>query len=510
METIINSSKIISSSLKNLICNEAIEYFDQAKYQGDNASYCISLFEEYYINKDENIKLFLSDLGKSLIKWIKSNLNHGYFNIIDVHHGSEVFLGFLPRYIRMFPEDEEAKSLIIQVSEYIGNWDEKIYPWFDYEEQFFKSFFLGTEGADISNDSKYNTADHLRLIHILLIAWEISGEKKYLKFSENFCVKFAKRILESSEKIPLAWDIKNKGYFQKDMTSPKEKFVISKVHHSDDDELSGIESLIASGFIYTFGYLYNLYKEDIFLKASRKIIQILIPILTLPYSDSASSMISYYRKTFGDYTFDQDIILHQRKMSSTNIDELMLGIFEKEKNKLKGIGKRKDMIYWYYLDKNNLRLLNEPPTSFFCLMYQITGEIKYVERAFNIASRKIRIGSSKLKLGYQHSDAGCYLSSVISGHGRNWGIGAITGFYGPLLIGSDEGLGLNKSSINFVTPSLINNQCISLTRNISKKQDELEIYNFSNKLQKIEFINNLKKIKISINVKPKSKKLLSL
>ena len=32
----------------------------------------------------------------------------------DAHHGSELFLGFLPRYIDLFPDDLEAKELIIK------------------------------------------------------------------------------------------------------------------------------------------------------------------------------------------------------------------------------------------------------------------------------------------------------------------------------------------------------------------------------------------------------------
>ena len=49
----------------------------------------------------------------------------------DVHHGSELFLGFLPRYIDIFPENLKAKELIINVSKFIGNWDKQTEDWYN-------------------------------------------------------------------------------------------------------------------------------------------------------------------------------------------------------------------------------------------------------------------------------------------------------------------------------------------------------------------------------------------
>ena len=58
-------------------------------------------------------------MGENLINWSEKNLNRGYFKMEDVHHGSELFLGFLPRYIDLFPENLKAKELIINVSKFI-------------------------------------------------------------------------------------------------------------------------------------------------------------------------------------------------------------------------------------------------------------------------------------------------------------------------------------------------------------------------------------------------------
>ena len=71
-------------------------------------------------------------MGQALINWAKNNINNGYFGMVDVHHGTELFLGFLPRYIDIFPDDQNAKNLILDVAEHIGNWSKNSNDWFDY------------------------------------------------------------------------------------------------------------------------------------------------------------------------------------------------------------------------------------------------------------------------------------------------------------------------------------------------------------------------------------------
>ena len=152
-----------------------------------------------------------------------------------------------------------------------------------------------------------------------------------------------------------------------------------------------------------------------------------------------------------------------------------------------GVGNRKDMIYWYYLNNLKPKKLDEPPTSFFSLAYNITGDLKHVERGFKTAARKIKIASSLLRTGYEHSDSGKFFSSIISGHGRNWGAGSVTGCYSPIISGSDENLGIQDYVVKFLSPTLLNG-CLPIIRALKNNQFELQIYNFSNKKNKIDFL----------------------
>ena len=42
------------------------------------------------------------------------------------HHGPELFIGFLPRYIDVFTEETRSKSFILEAAEYIGNWKKAV------------------------------------------------------------------------------------------------------------------------------------------------------------------------------------------------------------------------------------------------------------------------------------------------------------------------------------------------------------------------------------------------
>jgi hypothetical protein len=145
----------------------------------------------------------------------------------------------------------------------------------------------------------------------------------------------------------------------------------------------------------------------------------------------------------------------------------------------------------------------EPPTSFFSLAYNITGELKYVERAFKTAARKIKIASSLLRTGFEHSDSGKLFSSVISGHGRNWGVGSVTGCYSKLIIGSYENLGACDYIIKFLSPTL-NRGCLPLIRNIPDQTSELLVYNFSNKKNSLKFVNKKDNSEGLLEIQPNS------
>ena len=104
-----------------------------------------------------------------------------------------------------------------------------------------------------------------------------------------------------------------------------------------------------------------------------------------------------------------------------------------------GVGKRADMAYWgEWSDDGSVKPIQEPSTATFTLAYQVTGEIGYALRALRGAATRLGIARRVLRGGREHADMGGAVCSVAAGHGRNWGQGAVTACYGPLLLGTRE------------------------------------------------------------------------
>ena len=502
MKILFESALTINREIKKLISKDALSSFSTTDYQGDNANYCTSLFSDHLIDPNESNRMFLLYMGKQLFDWADKKLQNGYFNMEDVHHGAELFLGFLPRYIDLFPEDSKAKELIINVANYTGNWNNLTDEWYNYSLKNFNSWRLGSAGIDQNDQYKFNTADHLRFVHISLLAWRISSDQKYLDWSLNYSREFAKRIGESNDIIPVAWDCHWNKFFSVDMKSPEEQFLAANHHHLKNDPISGIENLLASGAIYIFGQMYIITKDNIFLNASKKIIKNITPFLTKPQSDNVGIIISYYRNIFSDYSYDKLILDSLSQIPPSDSSEIMLTFPQTEKVRKSGLGNRKDMIYWFTFDLLGSKEFQEPPTSYFSLLYNITGNVEYAERAFSTAAKKIKIASSLLRSGFEHSDSGKHLSSVISGHGRNWGVGAVTGCYSKLIVGSNENLGIADYLIKFKSPTL-KAGCLPLIRELPDNKSELILYNFSNKKNSIKFVYKNNKENI-LEIQPNS------
>ena len=59
-------------------------------------------------------------------------------------------------------------------------------------------------------------------------------------------------------------------------------------------------------------------------------------------------------------------------------------------------------------------------------------------RALRSAATRLGMARRVLRGGREHADMGGAVCSVAAGHGRNWGQGAVTACYGPLLLGTRE------------------------------------------------------------------------
>ena len=57
----------------------------------------------------------------------------------------------------------------------------------------FRSWYLGSKGVETNKIFAYETADHIRFIHIALVAWKIGGGNKYIEWALNYGKKICKK-----------------------------------------------------------------------------------------------------------------------------------------------------------------------------------------------------------------------------------------------------------------------------------------------------------------------------
>ncbi len=405
----------------------------------DEANYVLAWFPHYLVTQSEAVREHFFDLRDLLSGWIERECHHGYETEAEVHHGTEPFLLFLPRFLGLFPDDNKASWLLEDAAHHIGNWIEGVPAWFDWEANHFIGYRIGSVDVENSEKTRVELAEHFRFIHIALAAHRVTGEERYLDWAVGYGRKRAQQICHNEgDRLPVMWDHAGKPIFEETLSRLQGGMAAQK-HHVQGDPLAGVEVLLASGAIYALGDLYQATGESVFSAAAKRIAEPMVDQLLDPYSDPGAAAISYYRWTFGDSSLDTLIENQIRNMPAEEDGELTIMFPEHQRRVLPGVGKRRDMAFWgVWLPDGSSKPSQEPSTSALTLAYQMSGEVDFARRAFKQAERKLTMSRRVLRGGREHADMGGAICSAAAGHGRNWGWGAVTGCYGPLMLGTRE------------------------------------------------------------------------
>ncbi len=404
----------------------------------DEANYALAWFQHYLITGEKAVTERFRSLLSDLEDWVDLECHHGYEPEAEAHHGTEPFLLFLPRYLGLFPKDDIARVILEDAAHHIGNWVDGIPAWFDYDRDVFRSYRIGTRTVDTDPRFTFEVAEHFRFVHIALAAYRITGETIYLDWALRYGRRRAERILAAGDgPMPVLWTLDGEGLQMDELQTREQHTMAASNHHVGGDPLAGVENLLASGVTYALGDLYLHSEEDLFREAARRVIEPLMAELLDPFADPAAAAISHYRWAFDDASLDQSILdALQAVPPASELPWAM--VFPQERVRREpGVGKRNDMIYWgRWRDDGQVIPATEPSTAALALAYQLTGEEGYAARALSTAAVKLDMAQRVLRGGREHADMGGAVCSVAAGHGRNWGEGAVTGCYGPLLLGT--------------------------------------------------------------------------
>ena len=111
-------------------------------------------------------------------------------------------------------------------------------------------------------------------------------------------------------------------------------------------------------------------------------------------------------------------------------------------------------------------------------------------RALRSAATRLNMARRVLRGGREHADMGGAVCSVAAGHGRNWGQGAVTACYGPLLLGTREVLGKVAPLITIKETDgkiQIPSNLLSLVRPLIGKEKSVEVIFYNSSDSSITF-----------------------
>ena len=404
----------------------------------DEANFALAFFPHYLVSGDERLAARFCSLADDLKAWVQAECLHGYEPEAEAHHGTEPFLLFLPRYLGLFPDDREAAALLDDAAHHIGNWVADVPAWYDWKRDVFLSYWIGTRTVGGAHGER-ELAEHFRFLHIALAAWRVTGNPRYRDWALRYGRKRAERLLATDGRIPVLWGLDGRGLQPEDLQTRAERRMAGSNHHLPGDPLAGIENLLASGAVHALGDLFLLAGDAIFQSAAKRIVEPLIGELLDPYADPAAAALSYYRQTFADSSLDDAICAVLARHPIEPEAPWAMVFAQEHRRREPGVGKRHDMIYWgRWAEDGSVQPSHEPSTAAWALGYQVTGERAMARRALGAAAAKFAMARRVLRGGREHADMGGAICSVAAGHGRNWGCGAVTGCYGPLLMGTRE------------------------------------------------------------------------
>ncbi|MEO2004894.1 MAG: hypothetical protein ABGY41_12435, partial [Candidatus Poribacteria bacterium] len=316
---------------------------------------------------------------------------------------------------------------------------------------------IGSRVVGTDPDEAFEVAEHFRFLHIALAAYRVTGEVRYFDWSVRYGAEWARRLNASAPgPLPAMWTQDGEAVYERDMKSARQRGMSAASHHVSGDPLIGVEILLASGAIHALGDLFALTGDPLYQGAARRIVEPMVEALGDPYVDPGADAVAYYRVAFGDDSLDDAIRTQVASLPEESADEWAMTFPQEHRRREPGVGRRNDMVRWgRRKDDGTIAPAQDPCTATLALAYQLTGDAGYATRAFRQARVKLTMARRVLRGGREHADMGGAVCSVAAGHGRNWGVGAVTGCYGQLALGCREVMGRVASAVEVACPDSV-------------------------------------------------------
>lgn len=149
-------------------------------------------FPHQALYDDPRISEYMNGVMNARKEYNEANLYHGFPDSAEVHHQIETFIYFqIPLFHWELAGSELALEAIEDLAHHMGNWEEGVPDWYDWDKHLFVSSWLGTREVRDYPPYDYQEANHFRWIDAVMAAYLGTGKERYLDlivdYSNRWC-----------------------------------------------------------------------------------------------------------------------------------------------------------------------------------------------------------------------------------------------------------------------------------------------------------------------------------
>jgi len=401
----------------------------------DEATFISSWFAHYLATGDSAARDFMGWMFEQYLAYSATHFYHGYFPEQEAHHGPELALFFLPRFVRAFPEDDRAVLALEDAAHHVGNWAEGAPDWYDWERHRFRSYYLGTRVVRPEPPHDRNVPDHVRFAQVALSAYLATDKQRYLDVCCDYADEWCRAILADEERTP--------GALVPGV--PADETTRAERDRDTRPDEARVELHVSAGTIDLMLDLFKVVGEQRYKDCAALLLQRVLPFVADPLSEPPAVLLAKWRRFTGDTRFDQEALKRLTEHEDEDAAAWVMFFDTTKRSHPMGIGRRMDEVRWGYRRADGaLREQRGPSPSGLMLAHQIKagagasgdGDERFLLRSLRMAATRVRMAAKCLVDGRRHGCAGGSVSAVASGHGRNAGMGCMLGSLYPAVLGS--------------------------------------------------------------------------
>ena len=253
----------------------------------DEVNYTAPWAQVFLITGDQITLKFMRGLRDQIIDY--PGLYHGFYpdGAWDIEHSVENWTVFMSELARAIPDDDRTLDAIEHVVHHVGNWEDGVPDWYDWDAHRFRSEYLGTRVVKDQPPHDYSTYWDARLAELALTYYELRGEERYLEWAVDYGEGWLGLIMAGEDTGPWVWL----------PISDREETTRLYGEYPEDLHTRNV------GWIWEimryFGHVYKLTQQERFRDGARKIID--------QHSEGMERWVASYQECSGDMHYAGEV-----------------------------------------------------------------------------------------------------------------------------------------------------------------------------------------------------------